>query len=116
MPHSGPDAFLPQVIISTSILPLTPTPAPISIIRSHASALSSLPTPISRLAGPLLLWTIMAISRQREVLSGDTRQQMREELMLKAKDLMVFAGLVKLRLPKGVWEGIVMGAGEVGVY
>jgi hypothetical protein len=41
---------------------------------------------------------------------------MREELMLKAKDLMVFAGLVKLRLGKGVWEGIVMGAGEVGVY
>ena len=36
--------------------------------------------------------------------------------MVKAKDLMVFAGLVKLRLQKGVWEGIVGGAAEVGVY
>ena len=41
---------------------------------------------------------------------------MREELVVKAKDLMVFAGLVKLRLQKGVWEGIVGGAAEVGVY
>jgi len=63
----------------------------------------------------------MAISKQREILSGDqtgfesdTKQQTREELMLKAKDLMVFSGLVKLRLAKGVWEGIIMGAGEVG--
>ena len=36
--------------------------------------------------------------------------------MGKAKDLMVFAGLVKLRLGVGVWEGLVGGAGEVGVY
>lgn len=68
---------------------------------------------------------MICISRQREVLSGDgeqggfeseTRRAMREQLVGKAKDLMVFAGLVKLRLGKGVWEGIVGGAGEVGVY
>ena len=63
------------------------------------------------------------ISRQREALGegaggfeSDTRAAMREELVVKAKDLMVFAGLVKLRLQKGVWEGIVGGAAEVGVY
>lgn len=47
---------------------------------------------------------------------SDTRRAMREELVGKAKDLMVFAGLVKLRLGKGVWDGIVSGAGELGVY
>lgn len=66
-----------------------------------------------------------SISKQRESLLGDgvnggfdndTRKQMREDLVVKAKDLMVFAGLVKLRLGKGVWDGIVGGAGEVGVY
>jgi hypothetical protein len=69
-------------------------------------------TDLSPRRGPLILWAIMAISKQREILSGDqtgfesdTKQQTREELMLKAKDLMVFAGLVKLRLAKGVWEG-----------
>jgi len=41
---------------------------------------------------------------------------MREELVGKAKDLMTFAGLVKLRLGKDVWDGIVGGAGELGVY
>ena len=41
---------------------------------------------------------------------------MREDLVSKAKDLMVFAGLIKLRLGNGVWDGLVGGAGEVGVY
>ena len=41
---------------------------------------------------------------------------MREELVVKARDLMVFAGLIKLRLGTGVWEGLVGGAGELGVY
>jgi len=41
---------------------------------------------------------------------------MREDLVGKARDLMVFAGLIRLRLAKGVWDGIVNGAGEVGVY
>ena len=41
---------------------------------------------------------------------------MREELVGKARDLMVFAGLIKLRLGAGVWEALVAGAGDVGVY
>ena len=41
---------------------------------------------------------------------------MRDDLVGKAKDLMVFAGLVKLRLGTGVWEGLVGGAGDLGVY
>ena len=41
---------------------------------------------------------------------------MRDDLVEKAKDLMVFAGLIKLRLGNGVWDGLVGGAGEVGVY
>ena len=47
---------------------------------------------------------------------SETRRAMREELVGKARDLMVFAGLIKLRLGKGVWEGIVGGASDVGVY
>lgn len=65
------------------------------------------------------------ISHQRQLLLGegpegsfesDTRQAMREDLVSNAKDLMVFAGLIKLRLGNGVWDGLVGGAGEVGVY
>ncbi|MCJ1476998.1 hypothetical protein MMC13_005669 [Lambiella insularis] len=113
-----------DIISSLNLLPLNANSS-IPIIRSHANTLSTLPTVVSRLIGSLLLWTMTCISRQREVLSGDggqggfeseTRRAMREQLVGKAKDLMVFAGLVKLRLGKGVWDGIVGGAGEVGVY
>ena len=113
-----------QIISSLQLLPLNANSS-IPIIRAHAQTLSTLHPTVSRLAGPLLLWTITCISRQREVLSGeggqggfesDTRRAMREELVGKAKDLMVFAGLVRLRLGKDVWDGIVGGAGELGVY
>ena len=41
---------------------------------------------------------------------------MGEELLTGAKDLMVFAGLVKYRLGEKVWEGLVRCGGDVGVY
>jgi hypothetical protein len=47
---------------------------------------------------------------------SQARNALAADLVQQAKDLMVFAGLMRLRLGKGVWEGIVNGAGEVGVY
>ncbi|MCJ1243197.1 Nucleoporin nup93 [Trapelia coarctata] len=122
--ESGQWAEALDIISSLKLLPLSANSS-IPIIRAHAQTLTTLHPTVCRLAGPLLLWTITCISRQREVLSGeggqggfesDTRRAIREELVGKAKDLMVFAGLVKLRLGKDVWDGIVGGAGELGVY
>ena len=45
-----------------------------------------------------------------------TRKAMSEELMVAAKDLMVFAGLVKYRLGEKVWAAVTGAGGEVGVY
>lgn len=41
---------------------------------------------------------------------------MSEELLVIAKDLMVFAGLVKYRLGERVWEAITRCGGDVGAY
>ena len=149
-----------DIISSLNLLPLNAR-GQSPLIRGAAQTLATLPPTISRLIGPLLLWTITCISRQREILLGaspedlprgvktvggfgderlypslgtnggggrggggggggifesETRRAMREELVGKARDLMVFAGLIKLRLGKGVWEGIVGGASDLGVY
>lgn len=90
-----------------------------SIIRSAATSFNSLPSPVSRNLGPLLLWTIQCIGNQRRVLlengytvAGNergTREQMVEEMATMAKDLMIFAGLVKYRLGERVWEAVVRG-------
>ena len=47
---------------------------------------------------------------------NQTRKAMSEEMMVAAKDLMVFAGLVKYRLGERVWAAVTGAGGEVGVY
>lgn len=41
---------------------------------------------------------------------------MSDELLGSAKDLMVFAGLVKYRLGERVWEAVTRCGGDVGAY
>ncbi len=90
-------------------------------IRAHVNAFNSLPQSISRNIGPLLMWAITCIGRQREVLmSGQfedgTRKAMSEELLQGATDLMVFVGLIRYRLGERVWDAVTRCGGDVGVY
>lgn len=107
-----------QTIDSLGILPLR-AGGQIQVIRACAQAFSSLPPPVARNVGSLLMWTITCCGRQREALRSSafedtpTRERMKEELAGKARDLMVFAGLVRLRLPARVFEGVVRGGQEV---
>ncbi|MCJ1401087.1 hypothetical protein MMC11_004299 [Xylographa trunciseda] len=122
--RSYTDRVYEQIISSLSLLPLS-ADSSIPIIRSYAQKLNTLQPNISRLVGPLLLWTMVCISRQCDILSGNdgqggfethTRSVMRADLVTKAKDLMVFAGLIKLRLGNGIWDALIGGAAEVGAY
>lgn len=108
------------MIDTLHLLPLQ-AKSSIPIIRSCAQSFNALPFTISRNIGPLLLWTITCIGHQREILTlkqfgGNTRKHMSEELLGAAKDLMVFAGLVKYRLGERVWEAITRCGGDVGAY
>ena len=87
-----------------------------------ATSFNALTPPVSRNIGPLLLWTITCIGKQREMLQtqgqfeNQTRKEMSEEMMVAARDLMVFAGLIKYRLGEKVWAAVTGAGGEVGVY
>ncbi|KAL8740793.1 MAG: hypothetical protein Q9190_006539 [Brigantiaea leucoxantha] len=99
-----------DIIASLNILPLNARGS-IPLIRAAAQNSNSLPQPVGRNLGPLLLWTITCIGRQREVLASGgfedaTRKMMREELADAGRDLMTFAGLVRYRLEKKVWEAV----------
>lgn len=108
------------MIDTLNLLPLH-AKSSIPAIRSSAQSFNALPLSISRNIGPLLLWTIVCIGHQREILAkaefeGSARKEMSEELLVAAKDLMVFAGLVKYRLGERVWEAVTRCGGDVGVY
>ena len=112
-----------QIIDSLKLLPLH-AHASIPVIRACANNFNELAPVISRNIGPLLLWTITCIGQQREVLAsrqygggeGGMNKEISDELLGSARDLMVFAGLVKYRLGEKVWEAICFSGGDVGMY
>lgn len=102
------------------ILPLS-AKGNLSEIRSTANNFSSFPPEIARNIGNVLLWCITCCSCHREhLLSGQFEDPMREvlagQLLQKAKDLMVFAGLIRYKLPPRVFETLAREGQEVGAY
>ena len=76
-----------------------------------------MPQAISRNVGPILLWAITCISKLRERLArrqfeGGATLENEKQLASAARDLMVFAGLVKYRLSERVWEAVSAVAGD----
>ncbi|KAK1911283.1 hypothetical protein P3342_012582 [Pyrenophora teres f. teres] len=100
------------------ILPLSAA-GNVSDIRATANSFNQYPAEISRNIGNVLLWCIGCCSRHRErLLSGQFDDPMRkvlaDQLLQKAKDLMVFAGLIKYKLPPRVFETLAREGQEVG--
>ena len=111
-----------DTIAGTNLLPLA-AHGSIPAIRAHAAMTNQLPQEVKRNLGNLLLWCIMAVGGQREVLQAQKggyedqgREGVRGELKGVGKDLMCFAGLVRYRLERGVWEAVVKAGGDVGGY
>lgn len=66
------------------------------------------------------MWTITCIARERERLAtgmyeNDMRVNMVDNMLVAAKDLMVFAGMIKYKLPPRVYETLARFGGEMGV-
>jgi nuclear pore complex protein Nup93 len=109
-----------QQIENLRILPLS-AGGNVSDIRATANSFNSYPQEISRNIGNVLLWCIGCCSRHRErLLSGQFEDKMRkvlaDQLLQKAKDLMVFAGLIKYKLPPRVFETLAREGQEVGAF
>lgn len=109
-----------QVIENLRILPLSAN-GNVSDIRASANSFSSYPPEIARNIGSVLLWCIGCCSRHREhLLSGQfddpMRKKLADQLLQKAKDLMVFAGLIRYKLPPRVFETLAREGQDVGAY
>ena len=75
---------------------------------------------LARTIGPLLTWSITCCAHQRHLIRSSrfaqddpTRQAMADDLAVKAKDLMVFAGLIQYHLPTRVFESLARAGAEV---
>ena len=109
-----------DTISGLSLLP-TDADGNITKIRQCAQNFNSLPPVIARNVGNLLLWTITCCSKLREEVMGSgfygsdaTRQDIARRLVQQARDLMMFAGLVKFRLPAEVMEVLAREGSDVG--
>ncbi|KAF7591745.1 hypothetical protein BBP40_001125 [Aspergillus hancockii] len=92
-----------DAINALNVLPLRARGS-VPYIRSAAQAFSSFPTIISRNVGHVIMWSITCIGHERERLStgayeNEIRQSLADELLVMAKDLMIFSGMVKYKLP-----------------
>ncbi|KZF22711.1 Pentulose kinase [Xylona heveae TC161] len=101
-----------------SILPVTARSS-VPLIRSAAQAFNSLPPVVAQLIGNLLMWTILCCGRHREILLSSeyedrTRREMAESLLVTVKDLMVFAGLIRYKLPPRVFEALAHASQDLG--
>ncbi|RAL13619.1 linker nucleoporin NIC96 [Aspergillus homomorphus CBS 101889] len=90
-------------------------------IRSAAQAFSSFPAIISHNVGHVIMWSITCIGHERDRLGSsaydnEIRQGLSDELLVMAKDLMVFSGMVKYKLPPKVYETLARAGAEIGAY
>lgn len=123
--ESNPPRFMEALdeLHSTNLLPLR-AEGSIPVIRASAAQLAGLPQVLARCAGVAVVWAVGAIGGERErlmqqgggIAEEETRERVKGMLSGMAKDLMVFAGLVKYKLPGRVYDMLTRAGGEVGVY
>ena len=109
-----------QAIDQLGILPLQARGS-MPQIRSAAQSFSSFPEIISRNIGHVIMWCIACIGHERRrQTSGpyetDMHQGFAEQLLGMAKDLMVFSGMVKYKLPPKVYEALARAGADIGAY
>lgn len=107
-----------------NIIPLSANGS-IPLIRTSASGFGTLPQLVARCVGVSIVWAVRAIGGERDKIirqgsweSGYTgdKDALKDQLGSMAKDLMVFAGLVKYKLPARVFDLLTKVGGEVGSY
>ncbi|KAK9859968.1 Nucleoporin interacting component Nup93/Nic96 [Penicillium brevicompactum] len=109
-----------DAINDLNVLPLQARGS-VSHIRSIAQSFSSLPAIISRNIGHVIMWSITCIGFERQkrtsgMYDSDVRQGMADAFLVMAKDLMVFSGMVKYKLPPRVYETLARAGAEIGAY
>ena len=109
-----------QHVTNSRLLP-TEAVGNISAIRHTAQAFNQLPAVVARTVGYVMLWTVVACSRNVERLKAaefetGAQQETIQRCVQTNKDVMVFAGLIRFKLPGRVWETLARVGGDFGAY
>ena len=80
-----------------------------------------MPTSVARTVGHVMVWTVIACSNQVDVLRKQDyetviQKQTIQRCIQTAKDVMVFAGLIRYKLPGRVWETLARAGQDLGAY
>jgi nuclear pore complex protein Nup93 len=107
-----------QCIERAKVLP-TDTAGNMTAIRAKAQAFNCMQPVVARTIGHIMIWTVIALANEHARLKGaefDTPAQQNVIAQCKsaAKDVMVFAGLIKYKLPGRVWETLAQAGQELG--
>lgn len=124
--ESEPPKYMPalQELNELGVLPLEARGS-IPTIRAAASSFGSMPPLLARCIGIAIVWAVKAIGGERERIArqgswdagyGNEGDGVKEQLGSMAKDLMVFAGMVKYKLPARVYDMLTKAGGDVGAF
>jgi nuclear pore complex protein Nup93 len=124
--ESNPPRFMTALeeLNDLDVLPLS-AGGSIPIIRSLATKFGSLSQLLARCIGVSVVWAVRAIGGERDNIVRNGRWEagyggdvdgMKDQLGDMAKDLMVFAGLVKYKLPGRVYDMLTRAGGDVGGF
>ncbi|KAM0689180.1 hypothetical protein Q7P36_011257 [Cladosporium allicinum] len=107
-----------QYIERAKVLP-TDTAGNMTAIRAKAQAFNSMQPVVARTIGHIMIWAVVALANEHARLKGadfDTPAQQNVIAQCKsaAKDIMVFAGLIRYKLPGRVWETLAQAGQELG--
>ncbi|KAK5052735.1 hypothetical protein LTR84_002601 [Exophiala bonariae] len=124
--ESKPPRFMTALeeLNDLDILPLAANGS-IPVIRSLATKFGSLSQLLARCIGVSVVWAVRAIGGERDNIVRNGRWESgyggdadgtKDQLADMAKDLMVFAGLVKYKLPGRVYDMLTRAGGDVGGF
>lgn len=124
--ESKPPRFMTALeeLNDLAVLPLS-AGGSIPVIRSLATKFGSLSQLLARCIGVSVVWAVRAIGGERDNIVRNGRWEagydgdvdgMKDQLGDMAKDLMVFAGLVKYKLPGRVYDMLTRAGGDVGGF
>ncbi|KAK4897969.1 nuclear pore complex subunit [Elasticomyces elasticus] len=107
-------------VTSSNLLPANAS-GNLSDIRARAQAFDQMETVLARTIGHVMLWTVVACSNQVDKLrraeyETGFQQEAIKRCIQTAKDVIVFAGLIRYRLPSRVWETLAQTGQDLGAY
>ena len=101
-----------------NVLP-TDTAGNMTAIRAKAQAFNTMQPVVARTIGHIMIWAVVALANEHARLkSAEFETPAQQNVMRKCKsaaqDGMVFAGLIRYKLPGRVWETVAQAGQELG--